>query len=176
MDLFSGHGITETRITNSLSFVTGYSSTTVGNDLSGSRIVGSHFDAAFGEPIPTLGQRDHAFIDLAGFAEVKQHVVNANLFWMPLADFTLLTGFRYTHENRNSDSTFLALEPEPNTPPFTPTNPEGGFHFGPGEPAGGARMSDYDRFAERLELRYTGIANWLFYAQGEWEEESGQSE
>jgi hypothetical protein len=85
-----------------------------------------------------------------------------------------LTGFRYTHENRNSDSTFLALEPEPNTPPFTPANPEGGFHFGPGEPAAGARMSDYDRFAERLELRYTGIANWLFYAQGEWEEECGQ--
>jgi hypothetical protein len=174
VDLFSGHGITETRITDSLWFTTGYSYTTFGNDLSGSRIIGSHFDAAFGEPVPTLGQRDHAFIDLAGFAEVKQHVVNANLFWMPLADLTLLTGFRYTHENRNSDSTFLALEPEPNTPPFSATNPEGGFHFGPGEPAAGARMSDYDRFAERLELRYTGIANWLFYAQGEWEQECGQ--
>ena len=35
-------------------------------------------------------------------------------------------------------------------------------------------MSDYDRFAERLELRYTGIDNWLFYAEGEWEEEYGQ--
>ncbi len=34
-------------------------------------------------------------------------------------------------------------------------------------------MTDYDRFAQRLELRYTGIDNWLFYAEGEWEEEYG---
>jgi len=174
VDLFSGHGITETRLTDSLWFTTGYSYTTFGNDLSGSRIVGSHFDAAFGEPVPTLGQRDHAFLNLAGTAEVKEHVVNANLFWMPLPNLTLLTGFRYTHENRDSNSTFLAEEPVPNTPPFTPTNPEHGFHYGPPEPGSGARMSDYNRFAERLELRYTGIDNWLFYAQGEWEEECGQ--
>src|SRR4030095_2838222 len=48
-----------------------------------------------------------------------------------------------------------------------------GFHYGPPEPANGARMADYDRFAERLELRYTGIKDWLFYAEGEWEEECG---
>ena len=46
-------------------------------------------------------------------------------------------------------------------PPFTPTNPENGFHYGAGEPASGMRSADYDRFAERLELRYDGIANWL---------------
>ena len=26
---------------------------------------------------------------------------------------------------------------------------------------------------ERLELRYTGINDWVFYAEGEWEEEYG---
>ena len=61
----------------------------------------------------------------------------------------------------------------PNTPPFTPTNPQGGFHYGVGEPADGARNSDYNLFAQRLELRYTGIKDWLFYAEGEWEEEYG---
>ena len=40
-------------------------------------------------------------------------------------------------------------------------------------PAEGARNSDYNRFAQRLELRYTGIKDWLFYAEGEWEEEYG---
>ena len=34
-------------------------------------------------------------------------------------------------------------------------------------------MSDYDRFAERLEVRYTGINDWAFFAAAEWEEESG---
>jgi len=33
--------------------------------------------------------------------------------------------------------------------------------------------TDYNRFGERLELRYTGITNWLFYAEGDWEEEFG---
>ena len=173
VDLFSGHGITETRLTDSLWFTAGYSYTTFGNDLSGTRLPGTHFDAAFGEPVPTLGSRDHSFIDLAGTAEVREHVVNANLFWMPWPSLALVSGFRYTHEDRDSNSTFLALEPESNVPPFTPNNPAGGFHLGAGEPGSGERISDYDRFAERLELRYTGIANWLFYAAGEWEEECG---
>ena len=64
----------------------------------------------------------------------------------------------------------------PNTPPFTPTNPQGGFHYGPAIPADGARNSDYNRFAQRLGLRYTGIKDWLFYAEGEWEEEYGSVE
>ncbi len=173
VDLFSGHGITETRLTDSLWFTAGYSYTTITNDLSGSRIFGTHWDSAFGEPVPTLGQRDHAFIDLAGTAQIKENLFNANLFWMPLENLAILTGFRYTHQNNDSDSTFIAEEPVRNTPPFSPTNPAGGFHFGLAEPAEGARNSDYNTFAGRLELRYTGIKNWLFYAEGEWEEEYG---
>jgi hypothetical protein len=173
VDLFSGHGITETRFSDSLWFTAGYSYTTLQNDLSGTRIFGTSFDSAFGEPVPTLGQRDHAFIDLAGIAQVKENLFNANLFWMPLESLTILTGFRYTHENLDTVSTFLAEEPVPYTPPFTSTNPAGGFHYGPPEPGFGARLADYDLFAQRLEFRYTGINNWAFYAEGEWEEEYG---
>jgi hypothetical protein len=173
VDLFSGHGITETRFSDSLWFTAGYSYTTLQNDLSGTRIFGTSFDSAFGEPVPTLGQRDHAFIDLAGTAQVKENLFNANLFWMPLESLTILTGFRYTHENLDTDSTFLAEEPVRNTPPFSATNPKGGFHYGPPELGFGARLADYDLFAQRLELRYTGIKDWLFYAEGQWEEEYG---
>ncbi|HZR06755.1 MAG TPA: hypothetical protein VFA61_13090 [Candidatus Udaeobacter sp.] len=174
VDLFSGHGITVTRFSDSLWFSAGYSYTTLQNDLSGSRITGLHWDEAFGEPVPTLGRFDHAFIDLAGMAQIKENLVNANLFWMPLESLAILTGFRYTHENVDNESTFLSEEPVPNTPPFNPRNPQGGFHYGPPEPASGARTADYDRFAQRLELRYTGIKNWLFYAEGEWEEDCGR--
>ena len=173
VDLFSGHGITVTRITDNLWFTAGYSYTTITNDLSGSRITGTHWDEAFGEPVPTLGSRDHAFIDLAGTAQIKENLVNANLFWMPFDNLAILSGFRYTHQNNDSESTFIAEEPERNTPPFTPTNPQGGFHYGVGEPANGARNSDYNEFAQRLELRYTGIKDWLFYAEGDWEEDYG---
>ena len=174
VDLFSGHGITETRFTDTLWFTTGYSYTTLENDLSGTRIFGPIFDSAFGEPVPTLGNRDHAFLDLAGMAQVREHVANANLFWMPVPSLAILTGFRYTHESLDTNSSFLDEEPVPNTPPFAPTNPANGFHFGPPQLGFGERIADYDRFAERLELRYTGIDNWLFYFQGEWEEEYGQ--
>ncbi|HJW39268.1 MAG TPA: hypothetical protein VJ420_11695 [Candidatus Udaeobacter sp.] len=173
VDLFSGHGITVTRFSDSLWFTAGYSYTTLQNDLSGTRIFGTTFDSAFGEPVPTLGSRDHAFIDLAGTAQIKENVVNANLFWMPFENLAILSGFRYTHQNNDSESTFIAEEPVPNTPPFTPNNPQGGFHYGVGEPANGARNSDYNEFAQRLELRYTGIKDWLFYAEGEWEEDYG---
>jgi hypothetical protein len=173
VDLFSGHGITVTRFSDSLWFTAGYSYTTLQNDLSGTRIFGTHFDSAFGEPVPTLGQRDHAFIDLAGTAQVKENLFNANLYWVPLENLTVLTGFRYTHENLDTESTFLAEEPVRNTAPFSPTNPAGGFHYGPPELGFGARLADYDLFAQRLELRYTGIKDWVFYAEGEWEEEYG---
>ncbi len=51
VDLFSGHGITVTRFSDSLWFTAGYSYTTLQNDLSGSRITGLHWDEAFGEPV-----------------------------------------------------------------------------------------------------------------------------
>lgn len=173
VDLFSGHAITQTRITDSLWFTAGYSYTTLQNDLSGSRIFGTHWDEAFGEPVPTLGNRDHAFIDLAGMSQTKENLFNANLFWMPLENLAIVSGFRYTHENFDADSTFLAEEPVANIPPFSPLNPAKGFHYGPPEPANGARTADYDRFAQRVELRYTGIKDWSFYAEGEWEEDYG---
>lgn len=173
LDLFSGHAITETRLTDSLWFTAGYSYTTLGSDLSGTRIFGTHSDAAFGQPVPSLDPFDQDFINLAGTTEVKDHVINANIFWMPLPTLSVLTAFRYTHENEDGSATFLSLEPEPNVPLFTPTNPAGGFHFGAPTLTFGERSQDYDRFAERFELRYTGIANWLFYVQGEWEEECG---
>ena len=173
VDLFSGHAITETRFNEYLWFTAGYSYTTFQNDLSGTRLYGTDFDTAFGEPVPTLSSRDHAFIDLSGTAEVREHVFNANLFWMPLKELDVLAGFRYTREERGSSGSFLALEPTANLPPFNDLNPEGGFHFGTPFPESGARSADYDRFAQRLEARYTGINDWLIYFQGEWEEESG---
>ncbi len=173
VDLFSGHAITETRFSDSLWFTAGYSYTTAQNDLSGTRIFGNEFDPPFGEVIPTLAQSDHAYLNLAGTAQVDEHVINANLFWLPAKELTVLAAFRYTHEDRDSFSTFLAVEPFFNLPPFTPTNPEGGFHYLPPAPASGFRTSDSDRFAENLELRFTGVADWTFYAQAELEEEYG---
>jgi hypothetical protein len=173
LDLFSGHAITETRISDWLWFTAGYSYTTLGSDIGGSRVIGTHFDAEFGEPVPTLRPFDHGFINLAGTSQVAEHIFNANVLWMPLKDLTVLTAFRYTHDDRESDSTFLATDAVSNVPPFTPSNPQGGAHPITPVPVAANASVDYNRFGQRLELRYDGPANWLFYAAGEWEEEFG---
>src|SRR6516225_9476497 len=111
VDLFSGHGITETRFSDNLWFTAGYSYTTITNDVSGTRIYGTHWDEAFGEQVPTLTSRDNAFIDLAGTAQIKENLFNANVFWMPFDNLAILTGFRYTHQNNDSESTFIDEEP-----------------------------------------------------------------
>ncbi|HEU5314334.1 MAG TPA: hypothetical protein VFU08_10955 [Candidatus Udaeobacter sp.] len=173
LDLFSGHAITETRIRDWLWFTAGYSYTTLGSDIGGSRVIGTHFDADFGEPVPTLRPFDHGFINLAGTSQVVEHIFNANVLWMPLKDLTILTAFRYTHDDRESDSIFLATDAVPNVPPFTPSNPQGGAHPITPVPVAANASVDYNRFGQRLEVRYDGLANWLFYAAGEWEEEFG---
>ncbi len=170
LDLFSGHAITETRFSDSLWFTAGYSYTTLGSDLSGSRIFGTHYDAAFGEPIPTLGPFDEAFLNLAGTTEVRDHVFNANIFWMPLKDLAIITAFRYTREDKDADSTYLNLEPEPNVPPFKDwlVYAEGDWEeeFGhviqhtQGESLEEEDLEPFIKDTNFLEQKYTIGANW----------------
>src|SRR5205814_4622100 len=72
VDLFSGHGIFETHFSDSLWFTAGYSYTTLGSDIGGTRIIGTHYNSAFGEPVPTLQPFDHGFVNLAGTSQVDE--------------------------------------------------------------------------------------------------------
>ncbi len=107
LDLFNGHVITETRFSDTFWFTAGYSYTTLGSDISGTRIIGTDYNSMFVSPLSISQNHDEGFLDLAGTSEVSDHLFNANLYWMPIKDLTLLSGFRYTHENHDSWSTFL---------------------------------------------------------------------
>lgn len=157
VDLFSGHALTETHFTDSFWLTTAYSYTTLGSDLSGTRIYGPTYNSSYGDPIANLGGFDHGFLNLAGSSNLQQHVINANLMWLPAKDFTVLTAFRFTNEQKDSDSVFL--ETSTRTAPLIPMS--------------ASSFESFNKFAETLELRYAGIADWLFYGRGEWEEESG---
>ncbi len=160
LDLFSGHAMTETRLSDRLLFTAGYSYTTLGSDISGSRIYGSDYNSMFG-PFPNIQFRDEGFLTLAGTSQVDEHVFNANFYWMPVKDLTLLSGFRYTREDEDSWSTFLS------------TNTDMSRNLLPPTLESADTSQDFDNFAERFEARYTGINNWLFWAEGEWTEENG---
>ena len=120
-DLFSGHATTETRFSDSLWLTTAYSYTTLSSDLSGSRIYGPFYYSSYSDPIETLGNRDEGYLNLAGVSNAHQWVVNLNLMWLPLKELTVLTAFRYTYEDKQSSSVFLA-----NHHPDGPSNSDRG--------------------------------------------------
>ena len=155
-DLFSGHATTETRFSDSLWLTTAYSYTTLSSDLSGSRIYGPFYYSSFNDPIE-LGSRDEGFLNLAGVSNAQQWVVNLNLMWLPAKDLTILTALRYTYEDKQSSSVFLETT--------TRTDPQ--------IPIAASSFEHFNTFAETFELRYAGVTNWLFYARGDWEEQSG---
>ena len=164
VDDFTGHVLSETRLTDSLWFTSAYSYTASGADLSGTRIVGDSYNPVFVTSFPQLQSNDHAILNLAGMSESREHVFNSNLFWMPLKDLEALAGFRYTHVNIDSSSTFLDDNTATSPPPT---------HYTAAIPKEADTSEDTNELAERLELRYTHFKNWLFYAEGEWEEDWG---
>jgi len=164
VDDFTAHVLSETRIKDNLWFTSAYSYTSSGADLSGTRIVGEDYNPLFVTSFPTLQSNDHAILNLAGMSETREHVFNTNLFWMPLKDLEALVGFRYTHENIDSASTFLDANTATSPPPT---------HYTAAIPKSADTSEDTNEAAERLEIRYKHIQNWLFYAEGEWEEDWG---
>jgi hypothetical protein len=157
VDLFSGHATTETRFSDSFWLTTAYSYTTLGSDLTGTRIFGTTYNSAYSDPIDTLSSRDHGFLNLAGSAQVQQYVVNLNAMWLPMENLTVLTAFRYTAENKQSDAVYL--DTTLRTIPPIPTSVDS--------------FEDFNTFAQTLEVRYAGINNWLLYAAGDWQEQYG---
>jgi hypothetical protein len=173
-DMYSGHIFSETHIKDWLWFTTGYSYTTSNVDLTGSRVVGPFYNAGINDPILTLQSNDHSFVNLAGTATTNEHIFNANVLFIPFKEMTVLSGFRYTYDNTDADSMFLDINTTANVAPFNPvTNPQGGFHRTAPVPHFETSSNHMNNFSERLEMRYTGIENWLFYAEGEWEDEFG---
>lgn len=161
VDNFTGHVLSETRIKDNLWFTSAYSYSSESGDMSGSRIVGQSYNPVFVLTFPQLQANDHAILNLAGLSESRIHTFNSNLFWVPWKDLEALVGFRYTHENIDSSSTFLDANSATAPPPT---------HYTPAIPKSADTSEDTNRTAERLELRYKRFQNWLFYAEAELEQ------
>ena len=91
---------------------------------------------------------------------------------MPFENLAILTGSDTPIKITTASSTFIAEEPC-RTRRRLHLRIRKADSTTQWETGDGARNSDYNLFAQRLELRYTGIKDWLFYAEGEWEEENG---
>lgn len=150
-DLFNVHAFSETWIKKNLFFSTGFSFTDLDNDFTGSRVYGDEFDVVFvANPANGTG-----YTNLVGDSRKQEYVANLNLMFIPFQHFTIVPSVRIQREDWDADSRGFQ----------TGANPAGSF----------TGNTDGDRLdvRERLDLRYTGVTNWVFYARGEWTQGEG---
>jgi hypothetical protein len=153
-DLFNVHAFTETRLNEKVRFTSGYSFTTMDTDLSGSRIYGADYDVGYSLPLATsLG-----YLALSGGSELNDYLMNLNLMWSPVKTFSIVPSLRVEKQNLDSVSSFLQT---------------GDNAIIDNQQLSAASTRELLEVAERLEMRYTGVTNWVFYTRGDWTEGDG---
>lgn len=153
-DLFSTHFFTETRLKKNLVLTTGFLFSDLDSDFSGSRIYGDDFDVGYA-PNALNGLGYHS---LAGGADQKEYVLNLNLMATPSKHWTFVPSIRVQKMDWDADSSGIGTLGL-NSQPFLST-------------------SDRDLLdvRERLDVRYTGLTNWVLTARGEWTQGEGNLE
>jgi len=153
-DLFSAHAWTETWLKNNLMFSSGFLFANLHDSLSGRRVYGDDFDVNY-SPAAANGA---GFVNLDGVMNRKEYVMNLNLMTIPLQNLTIIPSMRVQKEDWDAES--FANPTTGNNPPAPML----------------ALRSNGDALdvQERLDVRYTGVTNWVLYARGEWTQGEGQ--
>lgn len=150
-DLLSVHAFTETWIKKHLFLSTGFLFANTDNNFSGNRVYGDDFDVRYmANPTNGLG-----YTDLYGGSQQQEYVLNVNLMATPHRNFTIVPSIRAQKRDWDAESSGLGTLGNA-TRPFT-------------------SVSDRDVLdvRERLDLRFTGLTNWVFYGGGEWTQGDG---
>jgi hypothetical protein len=151
-DMLNAHAFSETWLKKDLFFSAGYSFVNLDDTFSGSRIYGDDFGVAYSpSPLNGLG-----YTSLNGGAHEQTHVGNVNLMATPIKNLSIVPSLRVESDNWNANSSGIGTDGT-DTAAFSGNN-------------GNGEMLDV---RERLDVRYTGVTNWVFSAGGEWTEGSG---
>lgn len=151
-DLFNAHAFTETWFKQKLMLSTGFSFSDLDNDFSGSRIYGTDFDVSYA-PDALNGS---GYYNLNGASHVREYVANVNLLMIPTKTLTIVPSVRVQREDTDASFTGLQTLGANAAVPFSGNSDSG--------------LTDV---RERLDLRYTGLTNWVLYGRGEWTEGQG---
>lgn len=151
-DLFNAHFFTESWLKPNLFFSAGYMFSDLQNDTVGSRVWGDDFNVVF-VPDAANGQ---GYTNLLSTARKQDHVVNVNLMSKLTKTLTITPSVRVERQDWDAHSAAFSTY--------------GNNSFGATASAADADAIDV---RERLDVRYTGITNWVFTAQGEWTEGQG---
>ena len=165
-DLFNAHAWTDTDINEKVKLTTGYSYTKLETDISGSRAIGASFDADPGlaalQACARRQSRDEAFVGLDGGSGIDQHVGTISVMYRPTANFTIVPSLRVENQDQNGESLFTEFAVASNAARDVNSEPEHN-----------TRHRDFLDVTEGIDIRYTGITNWVFYGRAELLEGSG---
>nr|UXE45816.1 hypothetical protein Hi04_10k_c5218_00029 [uncultured bacterium] len=151
-DMWSVHAFTETWFKTNLFFSTGFLYENLDNTFTGSRVYGDDFDVPYApNPLSGLG-----YFGLNGGSHQNEYVLNLNLMTVPLNQFTIVPAIRMLKNDWNADSSGTGTLADLATEPFD-------------------ARSDRNllEVRERVDLRYSAVTNWVFYAGPEWTEGQG---
>jgi hypothetical protein len=152
-DMLSTHAFAESWIKDNLFLSAGFMFANLDDTFTGSRIYGDDFDVVYSPTYPGL---DYGYLNLNGVAHEHQYVMNVNLMSLPTKTFSITPSIRVQKEDWNANSAGM-----------------GTLDTYPAEPFNSNSGSDSLDVCERLDLRYTGVTNWVFNAGGQWTEGQG---
>jgi len=151
-DIFDVHTSSETWIKTNLLLSSGFAYSHLDNTFFGSRIYGSDFDVAYA-PNAQFGA---GYFDLGGKSSLDEYVMDANLLYKPVSDFTVIPSVRVQKDS--SDESASGVETLGASPPV-PFNSSGD-------------AGDLD-VRGRLDLAYRGFTNWVLHARADLTEADG---
>jgi len=153
-DLFSVHAFGQTWLKKDLFLSAGFVFDNLDSKFSGSQVYGDDFNVAFNQNNALGGL---GYYDLNGASHLHEYVFNLNLLSMPVKALTIIPSVRVDKEDWTADS--------------DGTGTLGAFPVEPGL----SSRSDMDELdvQERVDVRYTGFTNWVFYAGPQWTEGTG---
>lgn len=152
-DAFSVHASSETWLNERTFFSTGFMFANLDSDFYGSRIAGTDWDAPYNPALANV----LGFVNMGGNSHAKEYVGNVNLMCTPWPNFSIVPSVRVQKEDLDSTSQGVQTGPL----------------AGSGTPFDDDSTRGLLDVTERLELRYTGLTNWVFYARGDWTEGEG---
>ena len=150
-DLFTVHAFSETWIKKNLFFSAEFLFDNFDNSFSGSRIYGDDFDVGYvPNSLSGLG-----YYDLSGSSHRQDYVLNLNLMTIPLKNLSIVPSLRAQKADWDADSGGVGTL---------------GTSVGPFNSTSDRETLDV---RERIDLRYKGVTNWVFYGGGEWTQGDG---
>ncbi|MEO8428098.1 MAG: TonB-dependent receptor [Verrucomicrobiota bacterium] len=151
-DLFNMHAFVETVLSKKVLLTMGYSFTTLDSDISGYRLYGTAYDPDFAQRLPS----PDTYQGVSGGSQLNQHVANLNVMLRLTDHLVLIPALRVEKQDTDSASSY-----------DSPAAPFSSFPYQASSDRGLLDVS------ESLELRYTGLTNWVFYIRPTWLEGSG---